>query len=407
MQKCTDIKCCRLCKSKQIKEVISFGKIALANSYLSNPNKKEDKFPLTLIRCKSCGHIQLKETVDPKILFEKYFYKSSDSKYLLNYFKEYASEIKNQFSKCQNNQVLEIGCNCGLLLNELKKLKFSKKFVGVDPAANIIPNSKNNILYYNKFFNEDTSKHIVKERGKFSLIIANNVFAHISNIDSITQGVKGSLNNDGVFIFENAYGFSTIKGLFFDQIYHEHLQYFTVKPIQKYLRTFGLELFDVKFNHNQGGSIRCFVKHIECKSYKVNKSIQKFIKSEEEFGLFEDTAFNKFSNQMSNIKQKVNKFMEEAKNNNKTVCCYGCPAKFALFCKFFELTRDNIKYVVDDTPIKQGKFAPESKLPIVSNRYFKKNPTDYCIISAWNVADFISKNNKDYKGKFINIFSDI
>jgi SAM-dependent methyltransferase len=401
-----DISCCRLCKSKHIKNVINFGKIALANSYLTNPKSHEKKFSLTLVRCKTCGHIQLKETVDPKILFKKYFYRSSDSKYLLNYFKQYAAEIKNELKNDKNTKVLEIGCNCGLLLNELAKINFSEKFVGVDPATNIIPKNKNNITYYNDFFNKKIAEKIIKNHNKFSLIIANNVFAHISDIDSITAGVQKSLDHNGAFIFENAYGLSTIKGLFFDQIYHEHLQYFTIKPIQKYLNKFGLELFDVKFNENQGGSIRCFVKHIGSNSYKINKSVKTFIQSEEKFGLFKDSAFNKFKHDLNKIKKRVNKFINLTKIKNKTISCYGCPAKFALFCKFFGFNKNNIKYVVDDTPVKQGKFSPQSKIPIVNNKYFKNNPTDYCIISAWNVADFIRNSNQDYKGKFINIFSE-
>jgi len=405
MEKYKTIKYCRLCASSYIVEVIDFGKTSLANSYLSKETEKEDKFPLTLARCLDCGHIQIKESVNPKILFSNYFYKSSDSKYLINYFKDYAKQVSDKFKNKKISKTLEIGSNCGLLLEELNNLNFSQKLIGVDPASNIVPKSHNNIYYYNDFFGSEVANKIISEHGKCDIIIANNVFAHIENIDSITQGVKESLTENGVFIFENAYGLSTIKGLFFDQIYHEHLQYFSIKPLREYFKRFKLEIFDVDFNANQGGSIRCFVKHREPKSNKIKKSVQKFINEEESFGLYDGHCFVNFLSDISAIRIKVDEFINKCLKDNKTISCYGCPAKFALFSKVFNLNSKNIKYVVDDTPVKQGKYSPNSKILIVNNDYFKQNPTDYCIISAWNVAEFIVNNNKNYSGKFINIFS--
>ena len=405
MKKYKNIKSCRLCDSCNLSEIVNFGKTSLANSYLSEKNEKENKFPLTLVRCLDCGHIQIKESVDPKILFSDYFYRSSDSKYLIGYFKDYAKQVFNKFKNKKIYKILEIGCNCGLLLEEINNLKFTEKLIGVDPASNIIPKNHDNIYYYNNFFNSDVAFKITKEHGKSDIIIANNVFAHIENINSITEGIKNALTKNGVFIFENAYALSTINGLFFDQIYHEHLQYFSIKPLQKYFKKYELEIFDVEFNENQGGSIRCFVKHCASKNNKVKKSVQSFINQEESFGLYNDNCFVDFLSAISTIKLKVNKFINKCKKENKTISCYGCPAKFALFSKFFNLNNKNIQYVVDDTPIKQGKYSPNSKILIVDNKYFQGSPTDYCLISAWNVSEFIINSNKNYSGKFINVFS--
>lgn len=396
------IKTCRLCKSVKIETVKKFGNISLANSFLFNEHEEERHFPLTLIRCKSCGHIQIKETINPELLFKNYIYRTSDSDYLKKYFADYAKEISDNFNK--NETLLEIGCNCGLLLNKFRELNLCKQYVGVDPASNIIPKSNdNNIHYYNNFFNKTVSDTLIEKYGKFSFIVANNVFAHVDQLDSIVSGIKNALDKDGIFVFENAYALSTIKNLYFDQVYHEHLQYYAVKPIQQYLRTYGLEIFDVKEKESQGGSIRCFVKHANSKKHKIKRSVYTFIKSEKDFGLYNKKCFDKFINDLDSIKKEFNLFLKNAKKENKTISCYGCPAKFALFCKFFGLDKNNIKYVVDDTPEKQGKFAPYTKIKVVNNKNFKDNPTDYNIISAWNVADFIINKNKDYIGKFVLI----
>lgn len=403
-KKYTTIKNCRLCKSKEIKTIKKFGNISLANSYVKNINDDEDHFPLTLIRCEDCGHIQIKETVDPNLLFKNYIFKSSDSEYLRKYFASYAKEVSQKLVSNKVNNLLEIGCNCGVLLNEFKKLNLCDKYVGVDPASNIIKQSnEDKIDYYNDFFNLGTAKKLSGIYGNFSLIVANNVLAHVDKLDSIIVGIKEILLKDGVFILENAYALSTIKNLYFDQVYHEHLQYYSVKPLNQYLNTFGLEIFDVEWKETQGGSIRCFIKHIDSKKNKVKKSVSKFIKNETDYGLYDEKCFIEFIDRLNVIKKDVTEFLKKAKKENKIISCYGCPAKFALFCKFFGLNKNNIKYVVDDTPGKQGRVAPYTKIPIVNNKYFYDNPTDYNIVSAWNVADFIINKNKNYKGKFVII----
>lgn len=392
---------CRLCKSERIKTVIDFGLTSLANSYPSDNQELENQYPLTVVKCDECDHIQLKETVDPKILFSNYSYASSDSPSLIKHFSEYASIVCLKLGLGESSSVLEIGSNDGILLKEFLKLGLINLY-GVEPASNIAERSKGfGVKIINNFFNEETAKDIREKNGKMSVICANNVFAHVAEIDSMTKGVLELLTNDGVFVFENAYLLDTIKGLYFDQVYHEHLQYYGIKPLIKYLNKYGLEIFSIQRVSTQGGSFRIFTKRQGNKSIPIESSVYEFVSSEETFGLYDDQTYVEFDKKIKDLSDTIQGILKETIKNNKTICCYGCPAKFTLFSKVFKLDSSIIKYVVEDSPLKQGRYSPGLKIPIVSKKFFQENPTDFCIVSAWNMAESIIKNNKDYKGKFI------
>ena len=392
---------CRLCKSERIKTVIDFGLTSLANSYPSDNQELENQYPLTVVKCDECDHIQLKETVDPKILFSNYSYASSDSPSLIKHFSEYASTVCLKLGLGEFSSVLEIGSNDGILLKEFLRLGLINLY-GVEPASNIAERSKGfGVKIINTFFNEETAKDIREKNGKMNVICANNVFAHVAEIDSMTKGVLELLTNDGVFVFENAYLLDTIKGLYFDQVYHEHLQYYGIKPLIKYLNKYGLEIFSIQRVSTQGGSFRIFTKRQGNKSIPIESSVYEFVSSEESFGLYDDQTYVEFDKKIKDLSDTIQGILKETIGNNKTICCYGCPAKFTLFSKVFKLDNSIIKYVVEDSPLKQGRYSPGLKIPIVSKKFFQENPTDFCIVSAWNMAESIIKNNKDYKGKFI------
>ena len=392
---------CRLCKSEKIKTVIDFGSTPLANSYPSDKQELENQYPLTVVKCNECGHVQLKETVDPKILFSNYSYASSDSPSLIKHFSEYASTVCLKLGLGEFSSVLEIGSNDGILLKEFLRLGLINLY-GVEPASNIAERSKGfGVKIINTFFNEETAKDIREKNGKMNVICANNVFAHVAEIDSMTNGVLELLTNDGVFVFENAYLLDTIKGLYFDQVYHEHLQYYGIKPLVKYLNKYGLEIFSIQRVSTQGGSFRIFTKRQGNKSIPIESSVYEFVSSEESFGLYDDQTYVEFDKKIKDLSDTIQDILKETIGNNKTICCYGCPAKFTLFSKVFKLDNSIIKYVVEDSPLKQGRYSPGLKIPIVSKKFFQENPTDFCIVSAWNMAESIIKNNKDYKGKFI------
>lgn len=397
-----NITCCRLCKSGDLRDIISFGDCALANSYSASKDEVQALYPLTIVRCEECSHIQLKETIDAKALFENYLYSSSDSPTLLTHFKNYAHSLMQKFKNFNSPKILEIGCNDGILLNAIKQMGYND-LIGIDPAKNIVRRASKieGAIIYNDFFNKAVADKIVHNHGCVDVICANNVLAHVNQLDSIMEGIVSCLSEEGFLVFENAYLLDTIKGLYFDQVYHEHLQYFSIIPLIKYLAKYELEIFDIQMVNTQGGSFRIFAQKKQTGKFDINETVNAAIDKENSFELHVMSTYTEFVNKLLALQEEFTKLIKDIKHQGKTISCYGCPAKFALFSKFFNLDESVVEYVVDDSPLKQGRFSPGSKIKIVSRDYFYLHPTDYCIISVWNMADSIIKNNEQYTGDFI------
>jgi len=403
---------CRLCSSDNIEKIFDFGSTPFANSFLKKEqlHQKEKSAPLRLFECKDCRSVQLYDTVDPQILFSNYLYSSSESGSLKKYFGHYVKAIKNTIDISKDQYVVDIGSNDGILIEEFVKNQIH--CVGVEPATNLANKANsNNLKTYNDFFNKDLALSIIKDQGKKAKVICcNNCFAHIDDLHSILESICSLLDTKGLFIFENAYLLDTIKGKYFDQVYHEHIYYHSLVPIQKLLLKYNLEIVKVQKTNNQGGTIRFYSKWINSGfKLKIDKKQElsniNSIKEEEE--LFYSNL-NRYSDLNKSIKLKkkaLQQTISKAQKENKTISAYGCPAKFTTFTKVFGLDKSSIDYVVDDSPTKQGLYAPGNHIPIVSKDYFIKNPSDYCIITAWNFSDLIINNNKQYKGIWINPFS--
>jgi len=401
MNNYTSITACRLCKSTHLETIIDFGRVPLANSYPISKDANESYYPMTLLKCLSCSHVQLKETVSPEILFSNYSYASSDSPSLVGHFNEYACSLVNRLKLSELDSILEIGSNDGILLKSFAALHLINLY-GVEPASNISKRSEGiGATIFNCFFNESTAKDIADKNGKMKVICANNVFAHIADLDSVMSGVVSLLSEDGVFVFENAYLLDTIKGLYFDQCYHEHLQYYGIYPLVQYLNKYNLQIFHIDPVSTQGGSFRIYCKFYNNEALQEDSTLSEYLSEEARYGLYDAHTYLKFSQKIGGLSASFQSFLSEQLFLGKTFSCYGCPAKFALFSKVFGLDAKNIKYVVDDSPLKHGKYSPGKKIPIVNRQQFVDEPTDYCIVSAWNMADSIIVRNKQFTGKWI------
>lgn len=236
----------------------------------------------------------------------------------------------------------------------------------------------------------------LNERKKIK-VYTKNGYQHYLIRDIVIKKYEGYVYNLHV---EKDNSYTTIQGAVHN-CYSDHLSYYGITPLYYFFVKLGLDIFRIKQTPNQGGSIRVFVKSKENSNYQIdNYNILALMNKEIEFGLYSNTTYHEFLEKLETVKQKLLNLI----SNYSSISCYGCPAKFALFSKFFGLSRENVKYVVDDSPFKQGLLAPESKIPIVDRNHFLNNPTDACIISAWNFSDLIKKNNPQYKGKWINPF---
>lgn len=386
---------CALCNSKNLSLAFDLKKTPLANSY-SLKNKKVNYFPLKVVYCQNCGHLQLQYLVNPKLMFTNYLYVSGTSKVLRKHFYNYAKKILNKFSiNKKKDKILDIACNDGTFLDQFKDQKCEKLY-GIEPAKNLTKELKNKFNISNIFFNFENS---LKIKDKFKIITANNVLAHIPSIRSFVMGVKNILEDNGIFIFEVSYLMDVIKKKTFDTIYHEHMSYHAVTPLISFFKSCGLEIFDLDKVDAQGGSIRIYVANIN--KFKINKSkIDKILRSEKK--IFNVIFYKKYFKTLLDHKKKLLAVLKKIKKENKIIYAYGAPAKLTTFSYFFELNDKIISKVVDDNSLKQGLYTPGKKIRIIPFAELKLSNFDYILISAWNFSESIVKNlRKSFKNKII------
>ncbi len=381
---------CRLCMSKNISQVFSIGKSPLGNAlYKSLQERSKPKYPLTLMLCDNCGHLQLSHKVHPKELFQdSYTYLSGTSKVFVDYLESYVDSITNEFNLGQNSKILEIGSNDGTCLGFFKKN--TCKVIGIDPAylpAKIA--NKKGINTIIDFFSSASADNIIKKFGHFDLVTSHNALAHVDDLIDVFKATKKVLRPKGMLIFEIGYRLDILTNFWFDTIYHEHLDYHAVKPLKSCLERFGFHLFRVTRGNQQGGSIRIYCSLD--KFIKVEASVQESIKLEINLKLFDHNTYKLYFLEIMKIKRKFINMISNLKSKNKKIIGFGVPTKLTTLMTTFKINRYDIEYFVDENEFKQNKFTPIDKIPIYNTQKLHKDPPDVIVIFAWNFAESIFK----------------
>ncbi len=396
---------CRLCGSKTLKKCIDLGNSPLANQFLSSV-KKSKKYTLKVVKCLACNHLQLSHVVNPKILFSKYLFVTGTSKTNLNHFKKYAKECSLRFLK-RKSKILDIASNDGSFLKFFNKKDVR---VGIDPAKNILSNLKSTGCYLeNKFFDYKESERLKKKYGKFNLVTANNVCAHVDDLSNFVKGVKNLLEINGVFIFEVGYFNEVYKNKTFDTIYHEHLDYHLFEPLIKFFEKFNLVIFDVKNIFIQGGSLRVYVCHKDKQPIK-KINLKRIIKIEKKINYSNQKIFSYYQKFIEKKKKELLSKINFLKNKNYKIAGYGASAKSTTFLNFFMIDSKKIEFIADLNKLKQFKFTPGSNIRILPPSEIYKKKINYIIILSWNFSkEIIIQNIKFMKrgGKFIIPFPKI
>lgn len=395
---------CRICKNKKLKKVIDLGSTPPANSFLSKKqlSKKEHFFPLAVNFCDNCGLLQLTHVVSPELLFKDYVYVSSTSPVFVKHFEDYASDVVKKLGLKKNEFVVDLGSNDGILLKPFKKL--GMKVLGVDPAIDIAKKAtKERLETLPYFFNRKIAGKILKKYGPASAVTANNVFAHINDIDQIIDGFKLMTHDDGVFVMEAPYLIDFIQKNLFDLIYHEHLSYYSIRPLMEFFKRHDMQLFDVQYVPVHGGSIRIYAKKNQGK-YRVSKIVGDLVKKELSLKLNKVETFNRFSNKIEINKQKLVRILKKLKTEKKKIAAYGAPAKGNTLLNYFKIDAKTLDYVVDDSVYKQGLYTPGTHIAVVPSDMLDKEKPDYIFILAWNFAEPIINKLSGFKnsgGRFI------
>ena len=388
---------CRSCGSFDLKRVVSLGYQPLANNLLKKENEKCELYPLEVNYCSKCHNCQLSVSVDPKKMFANYLYTSSTSKLFRNHFvnaaKKYSKELK--LNK-KNSYIIDIGSNDGVALKPFIDLGFNK-ILGIEPAKNLAKlANKKKIKTFNGFLEKKNLKKIKKNAD---LILASNVFAHSDKLKEMAECMFSLLRKNGTIIIEVQYLINTLNDLTFDNIYHEHYNYWSLTSLVNFFNQFDAKIYKSEKVDTHGGSLRIYVK--KGKKVKIDLSVKKMLKDEESFGITNFKTYQEFGKKVYRIRKNVLYNIKKLKKNNKKIIGYGAPAKATTALNFFGISKE-IEYIVEDNKLKHNKFIPGVKIPI-KNKSQIKNKDNTLLVLAWNFFNDIKKNNNELSDNFINI----
>ncbi len=388
---------CRSCGYKNLKRVVSLGYQPLANNLLKSKNEKSELYPLEMNYCEKCHNCQLSVAVDPKKMFSNYLYTSSTSKVFRDHFVKAAKRYVKDFKlKAKKSYIIDIGSNDGVALKPFKDLNF-KNILGVEPAKNLAKiANKNKIKTFNGFLDKKNLKKIKKGAN---LILASNVFAHSDKLHEMAECMFKLLDKKGTIVIEVQYLLNTLKDLTFDNIYHEHYNYWSLTSLKNFFDGLNAKIYHSEKIDTHGGSIRIYVS--KDKSKKIDKSVLKFLQEEKKFGIKKFETYRKFGEKVYQIRANILKNINKLKKSQKKIIGYGAPAKATTALNFYGIS-DQIDFVVEDNSLKHNKFIPGVKIPIKSKKTIKNNDNTM-IVLAWNFFQDIKKNNLNLSKNFINI----
>ena len=388
---------CRSCGGFNLKRVVSLGYQPLANNLLKSRNSDCELFPLEMNYCKDCHNCQLSVVVDPKKMFSNYLYLSSTSKSFRQHFEKAAKKYIDEFKlSSKKSYIVDVGSNDGVGLKPFKNLKF-KNILGIEPAKNLAKlANKEKIKTYNGFLDKKSLKRIKKNAD---IVLASNVFAHSDELKTMAECMLKLVKKDGTIIIEVQYLLNTLKDSTFDNIYHEHYNYWSLTSLVNFFSKLSAKIYKAEKINTHGGSLRIYVK--KNSRAKIEKSVKSLLHEEEKFGIKNYKTYQNFAKKVYKIRDKVRKNISKLKNNNTKIIGYGSPAKATTALNFFGISNE-IDCIVEDNKLKHGKFLPGMNIPIISKKQIKGKP-DYALVLAWNFLDEIKKKNTDLVSEFISI----
>jgi C-methyltransferase C-terminal domain/Putative zinc binding domain/Methyltransferase domain len=395
---------CRICKNIQTTKFLRLGPTPLANSFLrpDQLDKPEPSFPLDVVFCEECGLVQLDQAVPPEVMFLDYIYVSSTSQAMTAHFAAYADEIAHRFIESPQDLVMEMGSNDGCLLRALQKYRL--RSLGVEPAANLASTANEaGIATVNDFFCERSAREIREREGAAKVIIGNNVLAHIGDLHDLAAGLDVLLAPDGVAVFEVPYLLDLLRKDEFDTIYHEHLFYFALRPLQRLFESRGMQIFDVRRLPIHGGSIRVYVSRTGA-SVEAQPSVADLFLLEKSERLDALETYEDFAGRVEKMKHELTGLLSELKASGARIAGYGAPAKGNTLLNYFQIGAEVIDFIVDLSPHKQGMYTPGKHIPVLAVGRLLAEQPDYVLLLAWNFAEEILEQQSEYLnrgGKFI------
>lgn len=397
---------CRHCNSPVHLTLIDLGSAPPSNAYLTNISlrRPEKWFPLKVVVCETCWLVQAEAYSRAAELFnEEYAYFSSFSSQWLAHAQAYVSEMTSRLGLGAQSLVVEVASNDGYLLQYVKQRGIP--CFGIEPTASTAAASRlKGIETLEEFFGTELAARLVNTDRQADLTAANNVLAHVPNINDFVRGFSILLKPDGVATFEFPHLLNLIEGNQFDTIYHEHFSYLSLHAVDTIFSANGLLIFDVQELPTHGGSLRVLAQRKDTGNRLRTTQVDELLANEQAAGMHGSTFYEGFQAKAEKVKDDFLAFLIEARHNGKQVAAYGAAAKGNTLLNFAGIRPDLISFVVDKNPAKQGKFMPGSRIPIVNEQVLYQDRPDYVVILPWNLKEEVIQQLaaiRDWGGKFV------
>ncbi len=396
---------CRFCRAPLRVTLVDLGPTPLANSYLAldQLDDPEPTFPLHAKLCSVCRLVQVDDVTAPEKIFGHYAYFSSYSASWVEHARRFAVMAKERWSLDANSLVIEVASNDGYLLRHF--VDMSVPVLGIEPAANVAEAARAaGVATDVAFFGRATAERLSGQGRRADLIIGNNVFAHVPDINDFVAGFTMLLKPNGVVSLEFPHMLKLIEQTQFDTIYHEHFSYLSLYTTEKIFAAHGLKVFDVTELPTHGGSLRVMASLAGSRRYELGEGVAKLRRDEAAAGIDSDALYSGFEAKVQAVRTAFVDFLNSAKADGKTVVAYGAAAKGNTLLNYCGVGTDFIDYVVDLNPHKQGCFLPGSRLPIYSPGRLAETRPDYVLILPWNLQDEIMAQTsyiREWGGQFV------
>ncbi len=397
---------CRHCESDLKLSLVDLGSAPPSNAYLNEQMLKapEKWFPLKVLVCEHCWLVQTEDFAQAHELFDaEYAYFSSFSQSWLKHAERYVADMVQRFKLNEKSRVVEVAANDGYLLQYVKARGIP--CTGIEPTASTAKAARTKgIEIVEEFFGVELAKKLVKQGKQADLTAANNVLAHVPDINDFVAGFSVLLKPEGVATFEFPHLLKLISGNQFDTIYHEHFSYLSLTAVTAIFERNGLSVFDVEELSTHGGSLRVFAQRIDAGKRRATERVQALLAAEIAAGIKKADFYSNFQEKAARIKNDFSFFLLEAKRSGKAVAAYGAAAKGNTLMNYAGVRPDMISFVVDLNPAKQRKYMPGSRIPIVPEAVLREARPDYVVILPWNLKNEVMEQLayiREWGGKFV------